>query len=145
MYVYIAGPLFSEAERWFNSQIKSALTACHIESFLPQADGILVKEKIENGHNIQSVLKEVYELDVHKLNECDLLVAVLDGAVIDEGTAFEIGYCKALKKPCIGIQTDSRRQLPQGNNPMIEGSLDFIASDQHSLVSHLKNYVANSL
>lgn len=137
MYVYIAGPLFSEGERWFNSRLKQTLIDQDIDSFLPQEDGILVSQRIKQGENVEKIMNEVYQLDIKKLNQCDLLIAVLDGAVIDEGTAFEVGYFKALNKPCIGFQTDSRRQLPQGNNPMIEGSLDCVIHSLSEMSSYL--------
>jgi nucleoside 2-deoxyribosyltransferase len=123
MYIYIAGPLFSVAERAFNTQVKTELTVLGYRSFLPQQDGYLVENMLASGQDPDQVFKKVYALDIKKLNEADIVLAVLDGAVIDEGTAFEIGYATALGKPCYGLQTDSRRQLPTGNNPMIELSL----------------------
>ncbi|MBI2586995.1 MAG: nucleoside 2-deoxyribosyltransferase [Rhodospirillales bacterium] len=51
---------------------------------------------------------------------------MLDGANVDEGVAFEIGFVHALGKLCVGLQTDIRRQLPTGNNPMIGRSLSKI-------------------
>jgi nucleoside 2-deoxyribosyltransferase len=135
MYIYIAGPLFSEGERWFNTLVKAAFTRLSYKSFLPQQDGILVAKMLEMGREPDEVFKEVYELDIRKLHETDALIAILDGAVIDEGTAFEIGYMNALGKPCYGIQTDSRRQLPTGNNPMIENSLDMIFDSIEELPS----------
>jgi nucleoside 2-deoxyribosyltransferase len=124
MYIYIAGPLFSMAERTFNTQVKTELTLLGYRSFLPQQDGYLVENMLASGQNPDQVFKKVYELDVKKLHEAEALLAILDGAVIDEGTAFEIGYATALGKPVYGLQTDSRRQLPTGNNPMIELSLE---------------------
>jgi nucleoside 2-deoxyribosyltransferase len=123
MYIYIAGPLFSAGERAFNFQVKTEITTLGYQSFLPQQDGYLVEKMLAEGQQHSSVFKKVYELDIKKLGEVDAVLAILDGAVIDEGTAFEIGYATALGKPCFGLQTDSRRQLPTGNNPMIERSL----------------------
>lgn len=56
----------------------------------------------------------------------DLIFAVLDGRVIDEGVCFEIGFCFALGKRCIALRTDSRVLLPSGINPMISLSLSRI-------------------
>jgi hypothetical protein len=39
-----------------------------------------------------------------------------------KGVASEIGYMKGVRKSCVGLQTDVRRALPPGNNPMIVGS-----------------------
>ena len=35
----------------------------------------------------------------------------------------------ALKKKCFGLQTDPRRLLPYGNNPMVENVLDETFTD----------------
>ena len=53
-------------------------------------------------------------------------------AAVDEA-AFELGYASAMRKTCIGLQTDVRRLLPIGNNPMLTGALIRIFDD----VGHL--------
>src|SRR5215475_516791 len=40
------------------------------------------------------------------IDRCDALVAVLDGADVDSGTAAEIGYAFARGKPIIGYRGD---------------------------------------
>ena len=62
------------------------------------------------------------------------LIAVLDGSTVDEGVAFEIGYMFAAGKTCIGLQTDVRRALPTGNNPMIGMALTLIFQSVTDLV-----------
>jgi nucleoside 2-deoxyribosyltransferase len=42
------------------------------------------------------------------IDHCDALVAVLDGADVDSGTAAEIGYAFARGKPIIGYRGDVR-------------------------------------
>ena len=42
------------------------------------------------------------------LNASDVVVAILDGAEVDAGVAYEMGYAKALEKPIIGLKTDYR-------------------------------------
>ena len=39
MKIYIAAPLFNEAERWFNERIDEILLQCGHETFLPQKAG----------------------------------------------------------------------------------------------------------
>ena len=43
------------------------------------------------------------------LNQCDLMVAILDGAQVDDGTAWEIGFFFSQGKKILGIRTDFRR------------------------------------
>jgi len=45
---------------------------------------------------------------VAELSRCDMVVALLDGADVDSGVAFEIGYARGLGKPVLGVRTDYR-------------------------------------
>jgi nucleoside 2-deoxyribosyltransferase len=76
--------------------------------------------------------------------KASLLIAVLDGGHIDEGVAFEIGFAYALGKPCIGLQTDVRRALGSGNNPMIAQGLNQIFHDTGALVAWIEGYVLST-
>jgi nucleoside 2-deoxyribosyltransferase len=62
---------------------------------------------------------EIFRLCVQGVVECDALVAVLDGADADSGTAFEVGYAHALGKPIVGVRTDYRPQQERGTNLML--------------------------
>ncbi len=42
------------------------------------------------------------------IDDCDVVVALLDGAQVDDGTAWEIGNAYATGKPIIGVRTDFR-------------------------------------
>ena len=55
---------------------------------------------------------------------CDVVVAVLDGAAVDSGTAFEVGYAYARGKPLIGVRTDFRPQQERGTNLMLSRPCD---------------------
>src|SRR4051812_2398586 len=122
---YLAAPLFNSREREFNFELADSL-ANYFAVFLPQRDGSLLTNMLEAGVPLVVAQRRVYEQDCKAMAHADLLIAVLDGAHIDEGVAFEIGYMKGLRKVCVGLQTDVRRALPSGNNPMIVSSLDFI-------------------
>jgi nucleoside 2-deoxyribosyltransferase len=52
--------------------------------------------------------RDVYERDLEKLEEADVIVAVLNGPDVDSGTAFEVGYACAKGKPVVGLKTDVR-------------------------------------
>ena len=136
--VYIASPLFNEEERKFNEKIKSFLEKKY-KVYLPQKDGLLLEDLIKEGVEIDSANRAIYNADINALKECDILLAILNGAHIDEGVAFEIGYMKGLGKDCIGYQSDIRRQLPLGNNPMIQMSL----SKKFSNIQELLNWIEN--
>jgi len=131
--VYIAGPLFSQAELMFNAQLADDL-AVAFDVYLPQRDGRLLVEMIRRGEQPEKAAKAVFENDLAAIRNCDLLVIVLDGRSVDEGAAFELGYAYAIGKPCYGLQTDPRRLLPFGNNPMLQHALKAVVSNVRDLM-----------
>ena len=82
MQVYVAGPLFSEAERSWLDTLAARLRAEGIDCFVPH----------ENFPELADVtLDEVYRIDTEGLRSSNALVAWLDGPMVDDGTACEIG------------------------------------------------------
>jgi nucleoside 2-deoxyribosyltransferase len=123
--LYLAGPLFSDAELEFNCKVKRLLGA-RFDVYLPQEDGKLFIDLISNGVSPSEAAQIVFKEDLREIHCCSALLAVLDGRVVDEGTAFEIGVAYANGKVCYGLQTDPRRLLPCGNNPMISSALRYV-------------------
>ncbi|MGV8041441.1 MAG: nucleoside 2-deoxyribosyltransferase [Thermoanaerobaculaceae bacterium] len=132
--LYLAGPLFSDAERAFNRIVRDALKP-FFEVYLPQEDGGLAAEMLEDGMPRHRAMRTVFLRDMTAMENCDVVVAILDGRAIDEGTAFELGFCCARGKRCIGLQTDARRIFAAGNNAMIEGALEALHTSLESLVA----------
>ena len=128
--IYLAAPLFNEMEVAYN--------------LLPQEDGLLLREIIASGTPRNVAEKMVFDTDIQAMKKSDLILAVLHGAHIDEGVAFELGYCFALDKRCIGLKGDVRQALPTGNNPMINQSCEHIFEDRLTLINWLNsNFFAN--
>lgn len=125
--VYIAGPLFSEAELAFNLALAERVEVS-LDVYLPQRDGGKVVDLIARGVEQRAAYKSIFERDVYALDAASALIMVMDGRTIDEGAAFELGYAYAHAKQCFGLQTDPRRLIPMGNNPMIEMPLRKIFS-----------------
>jgi nucleoside 2-deoxyribosyltransferase len=125
--VYLAGPLFSEAELTFNLAVAHRIEA-HVDVYLPQRDGGKLVDLIARGVEVRAAYRSIFQRDVEAMDEANALLIVLDGRTIDEGAAFELGYAFAHRKLCLGLQTDPRRLLPVGNNPMIEMPLREIFS-----------------
>ncbi|MDD2319444.1 MAG: nucleoside 2-deoxyribosyltransferase [Geobacteraceae bacterium] len=134
--LYLAGPLFSEAERKYNLYLKNILCS-NYSVYLPQEDGNLLVNLVNNGSELSFASKMVFNRDIHEVNNCDILLLIMDGRSIDEGAAFELGYAYSLGKICLGLQTDVRRLLPFGNNPMIENSISKIYLSVNDLLSDL--------
>jgi nucleoside 2-deoxyribosyltransferase len=130
--VYIAGPLFSHGERTFNTTV-DVLLEPYIDTYLPQRDGGLLADMIVQGTPPVDAAQTIFHLDLAALRRCDIFLIILDGRSIDEGAAFELGVAFALGKKCFGLQTDPRRLLPHGNNPMIDGALSQVFNSLESL------------
>ncbi len=91
--------------------------------------------------------QEIFQICKSYLDEVDVLVCVLDGPQVDDGTAWEIGYfyCKHSNKlPIIGIRTDFRNAGETENsvvNAMIECSCSRIADSSEALIEILQQQV----
>lgn len=138
--VYLAGPLFSDAERHFNAGLASILEGeCSV--YLPQRDGCLVVDLVENFQiPWNEAAQEVFDRDQEAIEKCDLLIAVMDGRAVDEGAAFEMGYAFARGKPCWALKTDPRTLLKYGDNPMLLGALDRIFYNVDDLVEAVRQW-----
>ena len=136
--VYIAAPLFSDAERTFNELVAQTL-AEWVDVYLPQRDGGLMSEMVRNGVPSDVAARSVFRGDMNAIREADYLIAILDGRAIDEGVAFELGVAYSLSKRCVGIQTDSRRLASWGNNPMIAGALELVFHSVEDLMSWIRS------
>src|SRR3989304_5131339 len=115
MRIYLAGPLFSSAEREWNQRLAALLRGFGHEVFLPQE-----KEPRELSARV------IFETDRQGIDGSDVVVAVMDGPDPDAGTAWECGYAYG-KKPVVLIRTDFRRPGREGlgpYNPMLTESAD---------------------
>jgi nucleoside 2-deoxyribosyltransferase len=122
--VYIAAPLFSDAEKQFNLHVDAALRQLGLDTYLPQRDGGEAAPLIRQGHDEHTIRSRLFHGDVDAVRRCDLLVFILDGRVPDEGGCVELGMAYAWSKPCFGLQTDCRRfGGTNSNNLMIDYAL----------------------
>jgi len=114
--LYLAGPLFSQAERRWQRQLAQALGARDYKVFLPQDDaGLPLLRNPPDFHGAFEICRDA-------IDRADALVAVLDGADGDSGTAWECGYAYARGKPIVVIRTDFRGGEDQGLNLMLRRS-----------------------
>lgn len=119
LVVYLAGPLFTQSERLWNRRLAESLTdGLGCEVILPQDFG--TSGQFDSAEHFA----EVFRLCVDGVDACDVVVAVLDGADVDSGTAFEVGYAYARGKPIIGVRTDFRPQQERGTNLMLSRPCD---------------------
>lgn len=128
--VYLSGPLFSWAEIECGSRIK----ACVIEKLGERIEVIWPHEIIAG-----TPLK-IFRSNVRALDECKIMVAILDGPQVDDGTAWEVGYHYARGGKIVGIRTDFRKAGEAASskvNAMVEGSCVDIVNTLDLLISRL--------
>ena len=104
MKIYIAAPLFNEAERAFNERIATVLEECGHETFLPQREGGCVADLPDV---IEGIEKRKY--------------------------LFELGYCYAKGKRCIGYKTDARSFIDGFDNVMLHGAPETVLRSESEL------------
>ena len=136
--VYIAGPLFCQAELEFNLKVDEYLNKLGFKTFLPQRDGHLLADLIVSNEPKYNAIKKIFELDVDEIKKSDILVFIMDGRVPDEGACVELGITYSLNKECIGLKTDSRFLMDNLDNPLILGS---VKGRVAKTISDLKNFL----
>jgi hypothetical protein len=138
MRLYVAGPLFSEGERAWLDALASRLRSEGFDCFVPH----------ENFPELTDVTVDlVYRIDTEGLRSANALVAWLDGPMVDDGTACEIGMFAELVRSdgdsyrgIIGITTDIRlaRRRAQdvvggGMNLFVGGAIESCGRIVHSV------------
>jgi nucleoside 2-deoxyribosyltransferase len=137
MKVFIAGPLFSQAEREFNVRVEEELRRHGFKTFLPQRDVGRLDELIAKEGD--RAYRTIFDQDLKGLDQADAVVAILDGPDADSGTAFEVGYAFARGKPVIGLKTDMRvfAREEEVNNMLAQG-VKALAKNVDEVISRLK-------
>jgi nucleoside 2-deoxyribosyltransferase len=105
MRLYLAGPLFTAAEREFNDRLAALLRKAGYKVFLPQ----------EREQRDKSA-REIFLSDVEGVDWADVVVANMDGPDPDSGTCWECGYAYR-KKPIVVYRTDFRAAHEPGKSP----------------------------
>jgi nucleoside 2-deoxyribosyltransferase/predicted secreted protein len=121
--IYLAAPLFSEAERSYNASLAALLKEHFFEVYVPQDAG-------DDSHS-RDLAEHWRMFAAHKeaLDAADTVVAVIDGADADSGTAWEMGYAAAQGKPVYALRTDFRKVGTHEHvNLMLEQSATLVTS-----------------
>jgi len=134
MRIFLAAPLFNEAERDFNSKVAATLRKEGFEVWLAQ------EHKFVEDHSIR-MKQAIFNEDLDALNESDIILAVLDGVDVDSGVAFEIGFGYANKKPIVGLKTDHRVfSRVESINLMLEAPTPKLCKSLAEAIDVLKGY-----
>ncbi len=115
MRVYLAGPIFAEAERDWLDRLAARLRGEGFDCFVPHEHFDEVAEPTPAA---------IYRLDSEALHGSEALLAWLDGPSVDDGTAAEIGIFAELARSdperhrgVVGLVTDLRLQRRRGRAP----------------------------
>lgn len=104
MKVYFAGPLFTPYERTFIDQCAARMRAAGMDVFVPHE--IPLPDPVTPSF--------IFDTDVEQVLGADAIIALLDGPMVDDGTASEIGiFWSAMrhdsrKRGIVGLVTDTR-------------------------------------
>lgn len=124
--IYLASALgFAESTRGFMSILERQIARCGYTVVNPWRlatpqqfeAAAAIRNAERRGRAFHDANVKVAAKNEKAIRECDVIVAVLDGADVDSGTASEIGFAYALGKRIYGYRGDFRRA---GDN---EGSI----------------------
>jgi nucleoside 2-deoxyribosyltransferase len=123
MRIYFAGPLFTPYERGYIDECAAQLRADGFEVFVPHEHELAQSDTTPEW---------IFGKDMDGLGPANAVLALLDGPMVDDGTACEIGIFYALmqsdstKKGVVGLLTDLRgsRGESSGLNLFVEGCIE---------------------
>ncbi|AYW48669.1 nucleoside 2-deoxyribosyltransferase [Tetragenococcus osmophilus] len=106
MNVYFAAPMFAKSELIYNSYLVEKIRQQYpdLAIYLPQENDTI------NDKTAYADSKMIALADTQKVEESQLMIALLDGITIDSGVASEVGIAYANHIPILGLYTDSRQQ-----------------------------------
>jgi len=91
MLIYLAGPLFSQAERRFNSELAEKREALGFRVFLPQRVGVERERPPHDAMAPEARRRAMFNLDKQQILDSGVFLFLLDGRVADEGACVELG------------------------------------------------------
>ena len=123
MRIYFAGPLFTPYERGYIDECAAQLRSDGFEVFVPHEHELAQSDTTPGW---------IFAKDIDGLASAHAVLALLDGPMVDDGTACEIGIFYALmqsdptKKGVVGLLTDLRgtRGENSGLNLFVEGCIE---------------------
>ena len=143
--VYLASPMFSQAEKDYNLKIAHVLEEYGYVVFLPQRDGL--EAAYLEGKSEEELTELIFNLDYQEVIKADIIFMNIDGRVPDEGANVELGIGYAVGKRCYGFKTDARTvEKDLDLNPMISGCFVklFENTDGDKLIEELEQYLTDN-
>lgn len=117
--IYLAAPLFTQAEIVFNKSLADQLETAGYKVYLPQQQCAGTTDLIE-----------LFNICIRGLDKASMVLIILDGTDADSGSCFEVGYAYAKGLPIVGLRTDFR-----GSGEYMAVNLMLSNSCQHLLLT----------
>jgi hypothetical protein len=131
--VYLGNGLFSEADQIYNELLASEIEKMIDIDGKPAFD-LYVPQRNKDINDKTKVASSIpiYDGDMQRLRDTDILIAVLDGPVIDPGLAAEIGwFCADIEEKhperlIVGLLTDSRDGTHTPSGPALDEKAELL-------------------
>jgi hypothetical protein len=110
--VYFAGPLFTPYEREYIDECAAVLRADGFDVFVPHEHELALGDTVTPA--------AIFAKDRPGIESANAVLAILDGPMVDDGTACEIGMFHGLmqsdpeKRGIVGLLTDIRAHRGEG-------------------------------
>jgi nucleoside 2-deoxyribosyltransferase len=124
MMIYLAGPVFTLAERRFNEEL-----AGELERLCPSLQVFLPQRYDKEFRDAPDFSRRMFACLTGALDSCDVVVAVLDGPDADSGTSFEMGYARGRGKRVVGVRTDFRGGEGHAVNLMLSNACSDLVTE----------------
>lgn len=108
--IYLGAGLFTQGDREFNASIVKQIRERNLGNVYSPAENMAINDKAGYADG-----RQIYLADNEYLLDSDILIAVIDGDVIDAGLACEIGWFSHLNESTerprliVGLLTDIRQ------------------------------------
>lgn len=133
--LYFAAPLFTDAERSWNAAQVAALRVAFPEMELLVPQEFCASLQDDNG---DADFARIFAACRAHLDRATMVLAVLDGADADSGTAWELGYAYARQLPCIGLRSDWRPAEDGSANCMLSRSCESVYVSIAEIIAALR-------
>lgn len=140
--IYIAGPLFSQAERNFLVTMTEEIS--RTTSLDPIADFFL-PHRDAGDVGWSGTKRKIFHEDLRMLEGASIIVAWLDGSDVDSGTAIEIGYALARGKKIFALLTDFRAYSKGGGKTYMVNNMVWGACEEGRTIYSNLDELGNAL
>lgn len=139
--VFLSAPYFTEAEEIYARGLASNLTELDLDVLFPSNEAN-IRSRLSSGQ--RDVWSDLFKRKVRCFDECDAVVALLEGADCGSEISWDCGYGYSRYKPVYGLRTDLRSLGDLGGqvNLMMEQSI--VGSKLCGSLAELERLIASS-